>query len=68
MIPSQSSEVDDGPEFQIWGTEVVVSKCKRKFRRFLLEFVVDIGPAEDEISEGVDSNLPFYLQKLEEVI
>lgn len=66
MIPSQDSEVDDGPEIRIWGTEVVISKCKRKFKRFIQEFVENV-PAEDEISEGVDNNLPLYLQKLEEV-
>lgn len=63
---SQSSEGDAGPNFVIWGTNVVVSKCKQKFKRFIEEFVEE-SPAEDEISEGIDRTLPLYIQKLEEV-
>lgn len=63
---SQSSEADAGPNFVIWGTNVVVSKCKQKFKRFIEEFVEE-SPAEDEMSEEIDRTLPLYMQKLEEV-
>lgn len=58
--------MDVGPNFVIWGTNVVINKCKQKFKKFVEEFV-DETPAEDEISEGIDSSLPLYLQKLQEV-
>ena len=51
----------------IWGTDVVVSHCKEKFRRFILKYE-DKNVAEDELFEGMDINQPYYLQRLEEVI
>ena len=50
----------------IWGTDVVVSHCKEKFRRFILKYE-DRNVAEDEHFEGMDINQPYYLQRLEEV-
>ena len=66
VIRSQESELDTGPELVIWGTNVVVNKCKQKFKRFIEQFV-DETPAEDEVTEEIDRTLPLYLQKLEEV-
>jgi DNA replication licensing factor MCM4 len=63
---SQASEVDTGPELVIWGTNVVVSKCKQKFKRFIEEFIEE-APADDEVTEEIDRTLPLYLQKLQEV-
>lgn len=63
---TQESEADTGPELVIWGTNVVVSKCKRRFKRFIEEFV-DETPAEDEVTEEIDLSAPLYVQKLEEV-
>jgi len=65
-VRSQTSEADTGPDLVIWGTNVVVSKCKRKFKRFIEEFI-DETPAEDEVTEEIDLTLPLYLQKLQEV-
>lgn len=60
------SEADVGPDLVIWGTNVVVSRCKQKFKQFIEEFVDDT-PAGDEITEEIDLTLPLYLQKLQEV-
>ncbi|XP_065208146.1 DNA replication licensing factor MCM4 [Planococcus citri] len=65
-VISQSSESDAAPNFVILGTNVVISKCKLKFKRFIVEFVEE-SPAEDEISEEIDRTLPLYMQKLEEI-
>lgn len=62
---SQTS-TDKGPNFVIWGTDVIVSKCKTKFKQFIQDFVVQT-PDEDEISREVDNSSPLYMQKLEEV-
>lgn len=50
----------------IWGTDVVVSRCKQKFKNFINNFV-EPNTDEDERLENMDSNEPLYLQKLEEV-
>lgn len=50
----------------IWGTDVVVAECKERFKTFVLQFV-DPDAAEDERVEGMNTNEPLYLQKLEEV-
>ena len=55
-----------GPQLVIWGTDVVVSQCKEKFRRFLTRFI-DRSVDEDEMFDGMDINEPYYLQKLAEV-
>ncbi|XP_041376260.1 DNA replication licensing factor MCM4-like [Gigantopelta aegis] len=60
------SDVTAGPQLVIWGTDVVVSHCKEKFRRFLTRFV-DQSIDEDEQFEGMDINEPYYLQKLAEI-
>ena len=60
------SEQNVGPQMVIWGTDVVVSHCKDKFKQFIQTFTVtDI--TDDEKFEGMDIDQPLYLQKLEEV-
>ncbi|XP_054277531.1 DNA replication licensing factor MCM4 [Macrosteles quadrilineatus] len=57
-----------GPTLVIWGTNVVVSRCKDKFKRFLNNFVDDEEEKDEEdIPENIESNLPLYIQKLEEI-
>ena len=52
------------PKLVIWGTDVVVSETKEKFKTFLLEFTID---ELDEMNDGFDPLQPLYMQKLEEV-
>jgi DNA replication licensing factor MCM4 len=61
-----SSEVDQVPQLVVWGTNVVVSQCKEKFKKFVLQFV-DPNAEEDERVEDMNLNEPLYLQKLQEV-
>lgn len=51
------------PALVIWGTDVVVSETKEKFRKFISEFVDE--EAED-MGEGFDPLLPVYMQRLDE--
>ncbi|CAF2507269.1 unnamed protein product [Rotaria sp. Silwood2] len=48
----------------IWGTDVHVNECKRRFITFLKKFHLNI---EEANLEGVDPTKPFYMQKLEEI-
>ena len=50
----------------IWGTDVVVSECKERFKQLILEFVEPMAE-EDERVDGMNVDEPLYLQKLEEV-
>jgi DNA replication licensing factor MCM4 len=61
-----SSETDQAPQLVVWGTSVVVSQCKEKFKKFVLQFV-DPNAEEDERMEDMNVNEPLYLQKLHEV-
>ena len=61
-----TSEANVGDNMVIWGTDVVISHCKEKFRRFL-ESYVEAEVAEDERVAGMDVDQPLYLQRLEEV-
>lgn len=61
-----TSDSGAGPQLVIWGTDVVVSHCKEKFKQFLQTFVNDTLET-DERMDGVDMEQPLYLQKLEEV-
>ncbi|KAI8037147.1 hypothetical protein M5D96_009894 [Drosophila gunungcola] len=72
-IPEKGSETTDpvsessqAPQLVVWGTNVVVSQCKSKFKSFIMRFI-DPGAEQDEISENIDVNQPLYLQKLEEI-
>lgn len=67
MASSEAEGASQGPTLVIWGTDVVVSRCKDKFKRFINNFV-DTDADEDEQPEDRDSNEPIYVQKLEEVI
>lgn len=55
-----------GPQLVIWGTDVVVSQCKDKFRSFISEYI-DTSIADDEQFEGIDARQPYYLQRLDEI-
>ena len=61
-----TSDPNAGPQLVIWGTDVVVSQCKEKFRRFISKYL-DKNVAGDEQFDGMDINEPYYLQRLEEV-
>ena len=54
------------PQLVIWGTDVVVSECKTKFKRFIMRYI-DPDVQEDEVGNNTDLNEPLYMQKLEEV-
>jgi len=54
------------PQLVIWGTDVDVSRCKEKFKRFL-ERYIDPSIEQDERFDGMDVEEPVYLQRLEEV-
>ncbi|GAB1599558.1 DNA replication licensing factor mcm4-A-like [Argonauta hians] len=62
-----SSEIStDNPQMVIWGTDVVVSQCKDRFKKFICQYV-DSDVAEDEVFDGIDSTRPYYMQRLEEI-
>ncbi|KAK4294833.1 hypothetical protein Pmani_032570 [Petrolisthes manimaculis] len=63
---SSQTEAPQGPQLVIWGTDVVVSDCKDRFKAFVLRFI-DAAAAEDERFEGMNAEEPLYLQKLEEI-
>ena len=48
----------------IWGTDVHVNDCKRRFIAFIKKFHLSI---EEARLEGADPSKPFYMQKLEEI-
>ena len=52
------------PKLVIWGTDVVVSETKEKFKSFLTEFTID---ELDEMNDDFDPTQPLYMQKIEEV-
>ncbi|EDS35571.1 DNA replication licensing factor MCM4 [Culex quinquefasciatus] len=67
---SQPSEAESAtpsqPKLVVWGTNVIVSDCLRKFKDFMMRYI-DPDAAQDEISEGMNLNEPLYMQKLEEI-
>lgn len=65
-VPSSEISTDGGPQLVIWGTDVVVSHCKEKFKRFVCRFV-DEDVEEDERFEGMNIKEPYYMQRLEEI-
>jgi len=62
--PSENSE--NAPQMVVWGTNVQVTECKRKFKRFITTFL-DQDVADDEEFEGLDTSKPYYEQRLAEV-
>lgn len=66
-IPENQETTDNNaPHLVIWGTNVSVAECKKKFKQFILRYI-DPSAEEDEVGEGMNVNEPLYLQKLEEV-
>lgn len=63
---SDTDPVSSGPQLVIWGTKVVVSECKDKFKQFLMRYI-DPSAQQDEITENMNLNEPLYMQKLEEI-
>lgn len=66
MASSEGEGASQGPNLVIWGTDVVVSRCKEKFKRFINNFT-DMETDKDEQPENMESLEPLYVQKLEEV-
>jgi len=67
--PSETAPTDGaaaGPQLVIWGTDVVVSECKDRFKQFVLQFV-EPETEDDERTEQMNTDEPLYLQKLEEI-
>lgn len=60
--PSQSTQ----GHLMVWGTNVVISECKNKFKNFLLRYI-DPEAENDEVEEGMNLNEPLYMQKMDEV-
>ncbi|KAI4485938.1 hypothetical protein M0804_006427 [Polistes exclamans] len=65
-IPGTSESENTGPQLVIWGTNVVVNRCKEQFKRFVLRFI-DPEAENDELPENMNLSEPLYLQKLEEI-
>ncbi|KAF7387318.1 hypothetical protein HZH68_012995 [Vespula germanica] len=66
IIPGTSESENAGPQLVIWGTNVVVNRCKEQFKRFVLRFI-DPEAENDELPENMILTEPLYLQKLEEI-
>ena len=67
MVPGSSeSENVVGPQLVIWGTNVVVNRCKEQFKRFIQRFI-DPEAENDELPENMNVTEPLYLQKLNEI-
>ncbi|KAI5744337.1 hypothetical protein M8J76_001462 [Diaphorina citri] len=65
--PDQSPHPSAGESaLVIWGTDVVVDRCKAKFKTFLETFV-QTSMDEDERIEGLDETQPLYMQKIDEI-
>lgn len=69
-IPESSQEITDtaaaAPHLVIWGTNVSVEECKKKFKQFILRYI-DPEAENDEVTDDMNLNEPLYLQKLEEI-
>jgi len=64
--PAVSSDAHGDPKLVIWGTDVVVSETKERFRKFIMEFLDD-GDDDEQGQSDYDSSRPLYLQKMEEI-
>ena len=62
--PSEHS--DSAPHLVIWGTDVSVTHCKAKFRRFIQNFI-ETDVEDDERMKDFDEDKPYYMQRLAEV-
>ena len=63
---SSESESALGPQLVIWGTDVVVNRCKEQFKRFIQRFI-DPEAENDERPENMNLSEPLYMQKLHEI-
>ncbi|XP_064599538.1 LOW QUALITY PROTEIN: DNA replication licensing factor mcm4-B-like [Liolophura sinensis] len=66
MTSEITSDSNAGPQLVIWGTDVVISHCKEKFKRFITKYV-EQDVQTDEQFDGMDISQPYYLQRLEEI-
>ncbi|XP_015516806.2 DNA replication licensing factor MCM4 [Neodiprion lecontei] len=66
FIPGSSESENAGPQLVIWGTNVVVNRCKDQFKRFVRRFI-DPEAENDELPENMNLAEPLYLQKLDEI-
>lgn len=64
LTPIREQSEATGPQLVIWGTDVVVSMCKSKFRRFINQF---LPTDEENLNENLDVSEPFYLQELQQI-
>ncbi|XP_012289041.1 DNA replication licensing factor MCM4 [Orussus abietinus] len=63
----QTSESEGaGPLLVIWGTNVVLERCKENFKRFLQRYI-DPDAENDELPENMNVAEPLYMQKLDEI-
>ncbi|KAK0076374.1 hypothetical protein PV325_004816 [Microctonus aethiopoides] len=56
----------NGPQLVIWGTNVVVTRCKEQFKHFIHRFI-DPEAENDELPDSLNLTEPLYMQKLEEI-
>ncbi|XP_066581381.1 DNA replication licensing factor MCM4 [Prorops nasuta] len=65
-VPGTSESENAGAQLVVWGTNVVVSRCKELFKRFIMRFI-DPEAENDELPENMNLTEPLYLQKLDEI-
>ena len=66
VAPSEASSTPvDG--LVIWGTDVSVTTCKTKFKKFLQSFVDTEAEDDERTASGFDPTSPIYMQKLEQI-
>lgn len=66
VAPSEASSTPvDG--LVIWGTDVSVTTCKTKFKKFLQSFVDSEAESDERTASGFDPSSPIYMQKLEQI-
>lgn len=61
-----ASEASGAAQMVVWGTNVIISRCKNNFKQFLMRYIDPLVEL-DEIHENIDVTQPLYLQKLEEI-
>lgn len=65
-IQRSSESEPAGPQLVIWGTNVVVNRCKQQFKHFIQRFI-DPEAENDELPDSLNLTEPLYLQKLVEI-
>ncbi|XP_014220364.1 DNA replication licensing factor MCM4 [Trichogramma pretiosum] len=66
VAASSENEQVPGPQLVIWGTNVIVNKCKQQFKEFIQTFI-DPEAENDELPDNMDVTEPLYMQKLDEI-